>query len=95
MMCCQALAGKNNEMLAEVGKVRIETGQRIHRLETERLSQQDIYDKIAQKETELAGQSMSSSESILFRTSLPKSLCEIDACPPPLCLLLLLYQMYL
>ena len=56
VMCCQALAGKNNEMLAEVGKVRIETGQRIHRLETERLSQQDIYDKIAQKETELTGE---------------------------------------
>ena len=56
VMCYQALAGKNNEMLAEVGKVRIEMSQRIHRLETERLSQQEIYDKIAQKDTELAGQ---------------------------------------
>ena len=34
-------------------------------------------------------------EHILFRTSLPKCLCEIDACPLPLCLLLLSYQMYL
>ena len=32
---------------------------------------------------------------ILVRTSLPRCLCEIDACPPPLCLLLPSYQMYL
>ena len=33
-------------------------------------------------------------ERVLFRTSLPKCLCEIDACPTPLCLLLPSYQTY-
>jgi len=53
----QSLAGKSNEMLAEVGKVRIEMSQRIQRLEAERQTQQELYDKLAQKETELAGES--------------------------------------
>ena len=35
------------------------------------------------------------SEHILVRTSLPRCLCEIDASPPPLCLLLSSYQTYL
>ena len=35
------------------------------------------------------------SEHILVRTSLPRCLCKIDACPPPLCLLLPSYQTYL
>ena len=34
------------------------------------------------------------SEHILVRTSLPRCVCEIDAGPPPLCLLLSSYQMY-
>ncbi|KAI0212767.1 Leucine-rich repeat-containing protein 45 [Lamellibrachia satsuma] len=50
----QSLAGKSNEMLAEVGKVRIEMSQRIQRLEAERQTQQELYDKLAQKEAELA-----------------------------------------
>ena len=54
---CQSLAGKSNEMLAEVGKVRIEMSQRIQRLEAERQTQQELYDKLAQKEAELAGKS--------------------------------------
>ena len=36
----------------------------------------------------------SSSMSILVRTSLPRCLCENDACPPPLCLQLPSYQTY-
>ena len=34
------------------------------------------------------------SEHIFVRTSLPRCLCEIDVCPPPLCLLLPSYQTY-
>ena len=33
-------------------------------------------------------------EHILVRTSLPRCLCEIDACPPPLYLMLPSYQTY-
>ena len=35
------------------------------------------------------------SEHIIVRTSLPRCVCQIDACPPPLCLLLSSYQTHL
>ena len=41
--------------MSEVGKVRIELNQKIQRLETERKSQSELYDKVASLEKELAG----------------------------------------
>lgn len=51
------MVGKNNEVLAEVNKVRLEMSQKIQKLETERQSQADLYDKISRLEKELAGRS--------------------------------------
>ncbi len=44
------LAGKNNDIIAEVTKVRLELNQRIQRLESEKQSKQDLYDKIEKYE---------------------------------------------
>ena len=43
-------------MLAETGKVRIEMNQRIQKMETERQTQAELYDKINKLEKELAGE---------------------------------------
>ena len=51
----QELTGKNNEIIEEVGKAKLELNQRIQRLETERHSKQDLYDKIDKLEKDLAG----------------------------------------
>ena len=51
----QDLSGKNNELLSEVGRVKMEHTQRIHRLEQERQSQSDLYDKIKQLEKQIDG----------------------------------------
>ena len=51
----QELAGKTNEMLTEVGKVKIEMSQRLQKLESERKGQGELYDKITSLEQQLAG----------------------------------------
>ena len=45
-------------MLAETGKVRIEMNQRIQKMETERQTQAELYDKINKLEKELAGETV-------------------------------------
>ena len=49
------MAGKNNEMMAEIGKAKLDLTQRVQRLEAERLTQSELYDKITKLEKELAG----------------------------------------
>ena len=49
------MAGKNAEVLAEVGKVEIEMNQRIQKLESERQTKSELYDRIAKMEGELRG----------------------------------------
>ena len=41
--------------MAEVGKTKLELNQRIQRLESERQSQSELYDKVARLEKELEG----------------------------------------
>ncbi len=45
-------------MMAEVGKTRLELNQKIQRLETERQTQSELYDKVARLDRELAGRSL-------------------------------------
>lgn len=52
----QELSGKNSEMHAEVGKAKLEMAQRIQKLEAERNSQSELYDKIAKLERQLSGE---------------------------------------
>ena len=53
----QELAGKNNEMLREVGKVKIDLNQQINRLQAEHQSQSDLLERIARLDKQLAGTS--------------------------------------
>ena len=51
----QDLAGKNGEMMTEVGRVKIDLNQKIQRLEAERQTHAELYAKVERKEAELAG----------------------------------------
>lgn len=51
----QELSGKNNEIYAETGKVRLEMTQKLQKLETERQTQAELYDRINKLEKELSG----------------------------------------
>lgn len=48
------LSGKNNEIYAETGKVRLEMTQKLQKLETERQTQAELYDRINKLEKELS-----------------------------------------
>jgi len=52
----QELAGKNAEMMEEVARVRLDLNARIERLENERRSKEDLYNRISALEKELSGQ---------------------------------------
>jgi len=60
--CCltllKELAGKNAEMTEEVARVRLDLNARIERLESERRSKEDLYNRISTLEKELSGQSV-------------------------------------
>jgi hypothetical protein len=51
----QELAGKNNEIMEETSKVRMDLNRRIDKLEAERQTKGELYDKIAELEKELSG----------------------------------------
>ena len=52
----QELASKDNELLTETGKVRIEMKARITKLEGERQTQAELYDTINTLEKQLSGE---------------------------------------
>ena len=51
----QEVAGKNSEIMAEVGAVKIELNQRIHKLESERQTKSELFEKVAKLEEKLTG----------------------------------------
>jgi len=50
------LAGKNAEITEEVTRVRLDLNTRIERLENDRRSKEDLYNRISTLEKELSGQ---------------------------------------
>jgi len=56
MTLLQELAGKNAEMTEEVARVRLDLNARIERLENDRRSKEDLYNRISTLEKEVSGQ---------------------------------------
>jgi len=52
----QELAAKNAEMTEEVSRVRLDLNARIDRMESDRRSNEDLYNRISTLEKELSGQ---------------------------------------
>jgi len=56
MTLLKELAGKNAEITEEVARVRLDLNARIERLESDRRSKEDLYNRISTLEKELSGQ---------------------------------------
>ena len=55
MAFLKELAGKNAEMTEEVARVRLDLNARIERLENDRRSKEDLYNRISTLEKDLSG----------------------------------------